>query len=395
MQRIGRLSLGGVLLPALVLSQIASRVDVERLAKEGEEALTAKRFDAAARTYEMLVKLDPKIAENHAQLGLARYMQGDFVHAAPAFSQALVLKPVIGGVDILLAMCFSEMGRYAEAVQGLEKGFQHPPDAGMHRLIALELERTYQGLHELEKAADVALRLSRLYPDDPELMYHAGHLYGDLAYETMHRLARVAPDSIWLHQAAGEAHEVQGQDDLAILEYRKVLEGDPARPGIHFRIGRVLLSRNSDRSAAEALQEFEKELKTDPTNASAAYEIGEILRKSGQLEQSRVFFAGAVEQQPDFEEAQIGLARVLIELHQPREALPHLDAAVRRNSENEVSQYQLAIVYKALGNLAEQKRALDRFRRLRAQTNSRRESLSDAPLTPDKVTRQTIDPGIP
>jgi tetratricopeptide (TPR) repeat protein len=375
----------------VLVAQDPDRAELERLAREGQAALAQKRFEAAARSYEVLVKSDPKTAENYAQLGVVRYMQGDFARAVPAFRKALDLKPGLSGVDVLLAMCLSEMGRYAEALPGLETGFQHPPDPAMRRLIALELERSYQGLQELEKAAEVALRLSRLYPDDPELMYHAGRLYGDLAYDTMRRLARLAPDSAWVHQASGEAHEIQGHFDLAILEYRKVLELDPARPGIHFRLGRVLLARAGDGTAAEeALRQFEKELETDASSASAAYEIGEIYRKSGRLEQARTFFARAAEQQPDFEEARIGLARVLIELGRPREALPHLEAAVHHNAENDVAQYQLAMVYKALGNAAEQQKAMDQFRRLRALSKAR-QPLTQAPRRPGDVTRQTID----
>lgn len=390
-----RLGVIGVLLQGLALAQGSGAGRLPQLAREGETALAEKRFDAAARSYEKLIQLDPKTAENHAQLGLARYLQGDFALATPAFRKALELKPGLAGVDVLLAMCLSEMGRYAEAVPGLEKGFEQPPDPGMRRLIALELERSYQGLQQLEKAVDVALRLSRLYPDDPELMYHAGRLYGDLAYDTMHRLAQMAPGSVWVHQAAGEAHEVQGRYDLAIVEYRKVLEIDPARPGIHFRLGRALLSRSADGAASdEALHEFEKELQIDPNSASAAYEAGEIHRKSGQLEQARNSFARAVELQPDFEEAQIGLARVLVELQEPRKALAHLNAAVRRNAENEVSQYQLAMVYKALGNAAEQQKAMDQFRRLRSLRKARLESLTQAPPQPNEVTRQTLDPNI-
>lgn len=365
---------------------------LERYAREGATAMSERRFTDAVRSYEKLIQLDPKTAENHAQLGLARYMQGDFAGAVPAFRRTLELKPDLPGAGVLLAMCLSELGRYAEAVPALEKGIQQPPDPGMGRLIALELLRSYQGLHQLDKAGEVALRLSRMYPKDPEVLYQAGRLYGELAYDTMRRLTDAAPDSVWVHQASGEAHEVQGQYELAILEYRKVLELEPSRPGVHFRLGRALLSKSGDRAASEeALHEFEKELKTDPTNAGASYEIGELHRKNGQVKQARQFFARAVELQPDFEEARIGLARVLVELGQPREALPHLQAAAGRNAENEVSRYQLAMVYKALGNAAEQQKAMEQFRRLRALKKARQASLTQAPLQPREVSPQTIE----
>ena len=144
------------------------------------------------------------------------------------------------------------------------------------------------------------------------------------------RLATVAPDSVWLHQAAGEANESQGLYDAAIREYRQVLTAAPRRPGIHFRIGRVLLQRSKgDASSAEmpgdageARKEFEAELALDPTNANAAYELAEMQRKAGELEPARTLFEQALSHYPTFEQALVGLGRTLVALGRPAEASP-------------------------------------------------------------------------
>src|SRR5882762_2227705 len=175
----------------------------------GEKAIAENRLDAAAQAYESLTRVEPKLAEAHAKLGLIYYMQGRFADAAPQFRTALRLKPQLENADVLLAVCYSELGRYAEALPGLEKGFRHPTDDKTQRLIGLELQRTFIGLNQLDKAAQTAIEMSHLYPDDPEILYHAGHIFGDLAYSWMKRLTSVAPDSVWVRQAAGEAHEIQ------------------------------------------------------------------------------------------------------------------------------------------------------------------------------------------
>src|SRR5438552_3532466 len=82
-----------------------------------------------------------------------------------------------------------------------------------------------------------ALAMSRLYAKDPEVLYHSGRLFANFAYLQTMELARVAPGSVWLHQAAGEANESQGLFDAAVREYREVLALEPRRAGIHFRIG--------------------------------------------------------------------------------------------------------------------------------------------------------------
>ena len=167
----------------------------------------------------------------------------------------------------------------------------------MKRLVGLELLRNYSRSHQRDNAGEIAMRLNRLYPDDPEVIYHAGRIYGDMAYQTMRRLSQVAPDSVWVHQAAGEAHEVQGHYELAIVEYQKVASLDPGRSGIHFRLGRAISLRGEPTSREEALREFEMELQLDPTNVGAAYEVGEIQRKDGQLVNTIVAtYPGATEQ---------------------------------------------------------------------------------------------------
>ena len=70
-----------------------------------------------------------------------------------------------------------------------------------------------------------ALELTRLYPKDPEVLYHSGRLLSNYAYLMTMKLARVAPESPWTHQAAGEANESQGLYAAAVREYRDVLAG--------------------------------------------------------------------------------------------------------------------------------------------------------------------------
>jgi len=70
-------------------------------------------------------------------------------------------------------------------------------------------------------------------------------------------------------------------------------------------------------------------------------------------------------------------------------------AALQLNSENEVSHYQLARVYQALGKTAEQQKELQLFRGLRGQKRSQQKSLVQSPVDPDDITRQTVESNVP
>src|SRR5450755_2140065 len=293
---------------SLALFSQSPRDDLQRYWQDGEQALAAHRYADAQQSFEKLRQLAPGTAEVYGRLGLVYFQEGKFEQAVPALRQALKLKPALPNTDILLAMSLSELGHYEEALPGLEKGFRSL-DQPLKRMSGLQLVRAYTGLQSDRKAVETALELNRLFPNDPEILYQTSRIYANFAYLTLRKLADVAPSSLWRHQAAAEAYESQGTFDLAISEYREVLAIDPARPGIHYRIGRVLLSRSrsgqSD-SQAEALKEFELELQLDSTNANAAYEIGEIYRKSGQLDKAHDYFNTALKTYSDFEEAQLG-----------------------------------------------------------------------------------------
>jgi tetratricopeptide (TPR) repeat protein len=261
-------------------------------------------------------------------------------------------------------------------------------------MAGLHLQRSYTDLERDRDAVTVALELSRLYPDDPEVLYHTGRLFGNYAYLQTVKLARIAPDSVWLHQAAGEANESQGHLDEAISQYRQVLALAPRRPGLHFRLGRVLLlraaqARGDASPESEALKEFGLELEIDPTNADAAYEIGEMMRKAGQLDKAIDSFRRAVDSYPAFEEALVGLGRALVAAGDAAAALPHLQKAIRLNPRDEVAFYQMAQAHRALGHDAEQQSALAEFERLRSSNASQ---AAVVPAGPSAVTRQQLEP---
>jgi len=366
---------------------------LQRVYQEGEKALAEGRYDDAARAYEELRKADPTSAELHARLGMIYFQQGKFAEAMPVLQRAVKLKPSLTNAAGLLAMCLSELGKYDEALPGLKAAFRQSQDQALKRMAGLHLIRVNTFLDRPADAAQVALDLSRAYPKDPEVLYHTGRVFANLAYVQTMTLADVAPQSIWLHQAAGEANESEGAFDAAVREYRQVLAMDPHRPGIHYRTGRALLSRAKQPDAdantlADAAREFEQELQIDPTNANAAYELGELQRKANRLDDAQRLFAQALTSDPQFEDALVGLGRTLVLAGQPAQGLAHLEKAIAIDPHDEVAVYQLAQAQRALGQTTEVEKTLARFRQLRDEKQQREQAAIRAP---SGVTRQEID----
>jgi tetratricopeptide (TPR) repeat protein len=365
---------------------------LQQYSEAGQQALAAGHYDEAESDFKKLLQIAPDIAEMHATLGLVYFQEKKFDQAVPELKQALKLKPALTKASTLLAMSLSEVGEYKEALPGLQKCFPQASDPATKRMCGLQLMRTYTGLQRDKDAVTVALELNRIYPDDPEILYHTGRVYGNYAFLTLHKLEVVAPTSIWRHQAAAEAFESEGSTNPSIGEYRAVLKLDPRRPNIHYRIGRTLLTRwqlnHAPEDRSEAVREFEQELQLDPGNANAIYELAEIHRQQNELDQAQQLFESALQYYPDFEEAHVGLATTLMAQQKPDLALPHLQRAVALNADDEVAWYRLAQADRTLGNKEEQTKALAQFQRLRSQI-----ALQQGTSTPGEVTKQVLQNG--
>jgi tetratricopeptide (TPR) repeat protein len=376
------------------LTQTSSEREAEHYAAEGQAALSQGKYTEAELAFEKLRRLEPLVAEVHANLGLIYFEEGKFEQALPVLRQALKLKPSMLKSENVLAMSLSELGRYSESLPGLEKCLHQSSDPEIKRMCGLELQRSYSGLRRDDKAVQVAMELNRLYPDDPEILYQTSKIYGNFAFLTMEKLARVAPSSVWRHLAAAEAHESQGSYDQAVAEYHEVLRLEPRRPGIHYRIGRSLMGRFWQRHSLDdplaAEKEFEQELQLDPGNANSAYELGEMRRKGREFDEAQHYFEQALQHYPDFPEAQLGLAAVLLEKKMPDQALVHVQRAVALDPENEAAWYRLSQIQRMLGNAGDQQKALAEYRRLHDRARQQREL--EPVFAPREVTKQEVDP---
>jgi len=86
------------------------------------------------------------------------------------------------------------------------------------------------------------------------------------------------PASFRVNQLSAEIFEIQGKYGEAIAEFRKAIEKNRMALNLHFRLGRALLMESHSADSLEAArQEFESELKLNPSDAAAEYQIGQIL----------------------------------------------------------------------------------------------------------------------
>lgn len=395
LSRISIILLVGMGVPLVAIAQASNAdTDFERLYNAGEAAMAAGQYEDALNDFKQLQRMDPSVAEVHATLGVLYYKSGAFDRAIEEIHTARKLKPGLPGLDTLFALSLAESGQYKESLPGLEKAFRTSSDPALKRQAGLELAHVYSILQMDRQAVETALDMRDRYANDPEVLYNAGKILGNSAYLTMQDLFHGAGGSLWAQLAEAEAYESQGQVTNAIQAYNAVLAMDPHQVNIHYRMGRTYLSHwelshdDSDLKSAEA--EFSKELDVNPGNANAAYELADLRRTEGNTAAAQQLYESAVKFYPNFEEAEVGLGRVLLEEDKPTLALAHLQRATVLRPDDEVAWYRLAQAQRRLGNLPAQAHSLARFKELHARSSS---ALNSA-LTPrgtDSVTPQQLN----
>ena len=281
-------------------------------------------------------------------------------------AQTAKLKPAAVAPSPEEGLHLAETGRCAEALPILKKSAVAHLDNAIQRSIGLATIRCAMTVDNREMVIDAIRSLTRSFPDDPEVLYITTHAYSDLASRQSLDLARKAPDSSQAHELQAEALETQGKWDAAAREYRIILQKFPDLPGIHLRLGRVLLSQPNPPPdmTQQAQKEFEAELKINPNNAGAEYILGEIAQQGETWDVAEQHYARATQLDPGFGDAFLRLGISRVSLKRYADAVAPLETAVKLEPDNPNAHYQLATAYTRSGRKAEADKQFEIHKRL-------------------------------
>ena len=301
--------------------------------RDGERALAEGRYAEAREGVRDAASAQPRHRRSpcapradlfpggQVRRGRPAAARGHPAEAGPAEGRCAAGDVAVGARPLRRGAAGLDEGILAVRRPGPAADGRTPPAADLHRT------RTRCGCR------DVALRLSRLYPDDPEVLYHSGPAVRELRLSADDEAGDRGAGSVWLHQAAGRRTRARASTmprsantgrcsrwrrvDRHPLPHRpRRCSNAPSKDGI------------GERPDAEARKAFEEELALDPTNANAAYELAEMHRKAGRARTGAQAVRAGVAHYPAFDDARVGLGRTLIALGRPAEALPHLQAAL-------------------------------------------------------------------
>jgi tetratricopeptide (TPR) repeat protein len=281
--------------------------DVAAATRAGDQCAFARRYPAAEACYRKAVEASASDANAKLGLALAILRQARPDEAAAAIAPLRSAAKPDPRVLLLEAAIAAEKGNPVEAEKLLGQAMALNPgdfDAGL-QLALLHLRKADaiprppgKGVDKRSVAADVAL---------------------------LEKAAAALPERAEFRYALGFAHEVTGNVEGAMEDYREASRLDPLDGDVVTAIGALLVAKGQ---IEEAGREFMNALDRNPDDAGAMFQLGFVLDQQGKFKESVPVYQRLVKAQPADPRAWCALGAALNSLNRPKEAATAFQKAV-------------------------------------------------------------------
>ncbi len=337
------------------------RQQIELHGQQAQEFLKENRPDLAAAEFRAIVSLDPNNVDARGNLGVLLFFQNNYAEAIPQLRATLSLRPNLWKIQSLLGIAEKRTGATESARADLEEAFPKLKEQNVQIEAGMELIGIYSGSGDLDKAAATISILRGLYPTNAEVLYASYRIYSDLAAESMLSLSIVAPDSARMHQVMAHELERQGDTEGAIKNYREALKLNPQLPGLHFELAEVLNASSVPQEKEAAEGEYKAALAVNPFDEQSERRLGDIATRTGDEKGAYEYYSRAVQLEPNDAEADLGLAKTLISMHQPQKAEVLFEKTIQLDPTIAVAHYRLSLIYRDQRRTADAQREMKEF----------------------------------
>ncbi len=383
------------LLPPSILSLCqappSNQDQINLHSRMAQQYLQERRPDLAIPELQKLVALNPGDVDARSNLGVLLFFRGDYKGAIPQLRAALTLQPGLSKTQALLGLAEEQTFDLVDARKDLEASFPAIQDRKFKIEVGLDLVGLYTGTSDLDQAAGVIAQLTKASPDDPEVLYAAYRVYGDLSGASMLRLSVAASDSAQMHQVLAHEEIREGNTNAAVAQFRKAIAIDSRLPGVHFELAELLNTSQDPVVKKEAEKEYRSALAIDPEDEVALSRLADIAVQRGDVQEAYQEYTQAVAIRPADSDAKLGLAKVLIVMNQPDKAQTLLEETVQLDPTNATARYRLATFYREKGRMDDAKRQLELYKNLRAEKDKLRAVYKDLLIQPSEIKADVPD----
>ncbi len=281
--------------------------------------------DAASNTFEKVLELDPRNRTALSSLGYLARDKGDAKLAETYFARAVAAHPKDYAPYMALGDLYTSESNYRLAETNYENAYQR---MNSNPLIVAGGANAALESHNSDLAKRWLDRATGKMNDSPQLSRERERyltLKGDyaesakLGYAVLEKLPHDREGVVYL---AYDLYYLGRYDEALALvnKYDSILTNDKDLPLI---AGYVHAHNGQSR---EALADFTRALERDPKMATGYENRGFVLNDLREAGKASKDFQTALQLQPNYGEAHLGLAYADLQLHRPKPALSQLDA---------------------------------------------------------------------
>lgn len=239
-------------------------------------------------------------------------------------------------------------GYTRSALADAKRGALEYPDSPTleHLLAVAEAEN---GMREkARKSFQKAIRMDRTVPQnyyDLALLDMQDGNYAE-ATSMIRTYLQILPQSGKARLMLGIAYRKQGQDQLAIAQFKQAIAASPDLPLAHYNMGKIYQSEGHNKAA---LAEYRKELGVNPQFYGVYWSAGYAELAENNINSAEALFQRGTQLRPLAYQAYFGLARVYLKQNNLTKAESELKTVIALAPEDVNAHSLLASVYTRLG----------------------------------------------
>lgn len=241
--------------PLFGFAQQEQKVTLESLLAAAQQAQAGSDYVAAAKAYKQAVVIRPDVPELWANLGLMEHENANYTGAIESFQHAYKLKPSLYVPNLFLGIDLTHTGKAREAIPFLLTAEKiKDTDSQPH----LALGRAYASLQEYSLAAHEFTQVIHLDPKQSTAWFSLGIAYLDEVEADARTMSEKEQDSPYAKALFAESLATQSRYLEAVDLYKSVTAASVQPPCMHAQLGFVYLKQHDTAGAAKAFEAEDK-----------------------------------------------------------------------------------------------------------------------------------------
>ena len=205
----------------------------------------------ATAEYRAVVRLAPRMAEAHLNLGLMCYASGAWDESTRELEIAERIKPGLAGAHLYLGIDYAKLNQPARAVPLLrEAAAEEPARKEARSWLASAL---WAGGHQQEALIELE-RAAGAFPGDVDMLFLLGEGYRKAAAAIIDGIVDAQTGSPLVHQILAETYAAQQNWSRSQRHYERLLQKAPDYPGAELGLVVALIAQDKRTEAESAYQ---------------------------------------------------------------------------------------------------------------------------------------------